>query len=413
MNEKESRDDNPARDGQLEKNEPSIVSAGDMEDEENAAEAENREGTENEAVTENAVKADNATDAESAEESADAAASAIAVGRGDGESAIGRKQAPWPWIAVALLAIAALIFVLIRDNGQVAGGSPNEVVGRMDGATFTKVDLFDDMVKQLSEGQAASALDNLMILKMLDLEADKLGIEVTDRDIDAEIEKYKKNFSSDDEFNMALEMQGLSLDGLKEQIAISVKLRKIFEPQIAPTDDELRKFYEDHSSNYGTPEQIRASHILLETKEEAEAVLAELKNGADFAALAKEKSIDPGSKDQGGDLDYFGRGDMNEAFETAAFKLNAGEISGVVESPNGFHIIKVTDKKAAVTPTFDSVKQQVKDDYVDQEIQSRIQDWLTAKKKEYHFQNLLEPPLQETGEPDAAASAPSSPSAGE
>jgi len=120
---------------------------------------------------------------------------------------------------------------------------------------------------------------------------------------------------------------------------------------------------------YSTPEQIRASHILfkLEGKDEAavtkqaEAVLAKVKAGGDFAALAKQYSEDDQSKASGGDLDYFGHGTMTKEFDEAAWKLDVGQTSGLVKSPFGLHIIKLTDKKAAATKTLDEVRAQIED----------------------------------------------------
>ena len=320
---------------------------------------------------------------------------AAVVGAGRAEAAAAadapRKSAPpWPWIAIALLAVAALIFVLVRGQDPAASGGAGDIVGVMEGATFTKADLYDEMVKQMGAAQVAAVLENLMVQKMIGMEAAQLGIKVGDADIEADLERYKQNFSSEEEFNYLLEMSGISLDALKEQIRTSLQLRKIFELAIKPEEEQLRQFYEENKSYYGTPEQVRASHILLETREEAEAVLAELKQGADFAALAKERSIDPGSKESGGDLDYFTRGMMTEAFEEAAFSLNTGELSDIVETPYGFHIIKLTDRKPEVIPPFDEVKDLVKNDYLDQEIQSRYYDWLDGKKKDYGFRNMLE-----------------------
>ena len=301
-----------------------------------------------------------------------------------------KSSPPWPWIAIALLAVAALIFVLVRGQDPAASGGADDIVGVMEGATFTKADLYDEMVKQMGAAQVAAVLENLMVQKMIGMEAAQLGIKVGDADIEADLERYKQNFSSEEEFNYLLEMSGISLDALKEQIRTSLQLRKIFELAIKPEEEQLRQFYEENKSYYGTPEQVRASHILLETKEEAEAVLAELKQGADFAALAKERSLDPGSRESGGDLDYFTRGVMNEAFEEAAFSLNTGELSDVVESPYGFHIIKLTDRKPEVIPPYEEVKELVKNDYLDQEIQSRYDEWLESKKKDYGFRNMLE-----------------------
>ena len=111
--------------------------------------------------------------------------------------------------------------------------------------------------------------------------------------------------------------------------------------------------YNDNIQQYQTPEQVRASHILLETagkndadvKKRAEEILKQVKSGADFAELAKKVSEDKGSKANGGDLDYFGRGRMVPEFEQAAFAMQPGQISDLVKSQFGYHIIKVVDKK--------------------------------------------------------------------
>src|SRR5690606_24013284 len=128
-------------------------------------------------------------------------------------------------------------------------------------------------------------------------------------------------------------------------------------------------------SQFETPEQVRASHILVDEKAKAEELLAQLKNGADFAELAKEHSKD-GSAAQGGDLDYFGRGRMVAPFEEAAFALNVGEISDVVESQFGFHIIKLTDKKAAETATFEDKKEEIQKTVFDGKLNERMSGYI-------------------------------------
>jgi foldase protein PrsA len=305
--------------------------------------------------------------------------------------AIVKKAAPWPWIAIALLSVAALVFVLVRDvivkSNAMEG---NEVVGRMDGAAFTKMELYEALEKQMGTAQLAAALDGIMTLKLVDLEANSLGITVSDEEVDAEIADYKSQFDSDDQFELMLEQYGISMDELKDQVAVTVKLRKIFEPRIQPTEEQLQQFFNENQPLFETSAaQVRASHILLETKEEAEAVLAELRGGADFAETAKARSLDEGSRENGGDLDYFTRGVMNEAFESAAFALEKGEMSEVVKSPYGFHIILVTDKKEAVAPSFEASRKQVTNRYLDQEIGNLVGDWIEEKKKAYHYQNLL------------------------
>jgi peptidyl-prolyl cis-trans isomerase D len=135
------------------------------------------------------------------------------------------------------------------------------------------------------------------------------------------------------------------------------------------TPQEVEARYKQNTQMYSTPEQIRASHILfkLEGKDEAavtkqaEAVLAKVKAGGDFAALAKQYSEDDQSKASGGDLDYFGHGTMTKEFDEAAWNLQVGQTSGIVKSPFGLHIIKLTDKKAAATKTLPEVRAQIED----------------------------------------------------
>jgi len=158
---------------------------------------------------------------------------------------------------------------------------------------------------------------------------------------------------------------------------------------VVPVAD-VQKFYNDNIAQFQTPEQIRASHILLNTagkdeaavRKQAEELLQKIKAGADFAALAKQYSDDTGSKANGGDLDYFGRGRMVPEFETAAFALMPGQVSDVIKSQFGFHIIKVTDKKAAVTRPLEEVRAQIEDQLkaqrADQQIAAKAEE-LRAK----------------------------------
>jgi peptidyl-prolyl cis-trans isomerase D len=132
---------------------------------------------------------------------------------------------------------------------------------------------------------------------------------------------------------------------------------------------DLERAYAESSDVYSTPEEIRASHILLKTegqdaaavRAKAEELLKQARAGADFAALAKQHSQDEGTAPLGGDLDFFGRGRMVPEFDAAAFALEPGQISDVVQTQYGFHIIKVTEKKPATTRSLDDMRQQLTD----------------------------------------------------
>ena len=127
----------------------------------------------------------------------------------------------------------------------------------------------------------------------------------------------------------------------------------------AQTDEAMRKVYAEATKPMTEEQEVQARHILVATEEEAKMILADLKKGGDFAAIAKEKSKDPGSKDNGGDLGYFGKDQMVPEFANTAFALDKGALSDPVKTQFGWHIIKVEDKRAKPVPTFDQVKPQI------------------------------------------------------
>ena len=131
------------------------------------------------------------------------------------------------------------------------------------------------------------------------------------------------------------------------------------EGKAATTDDAMKKVYEEASKQITGEQEVRARHILVETEDEAKAVLAEIKKGTDFAELAKQKSKDPGAAAEGGDLGYFSKDQMVPEFAEVALKLNKGEVSDPVKTQFGWHIIKVEDKRNKPVPSFERVKDQI------------------------------------------------------
>jgi peptidyl-prolyl cis-trans isomerase C len=131
------------------------------------------------------------------------------------------------------------------------------------------------------------------------------------------------------------------------------------EAKAAVTDEAMKKVYDEAIKQMAEEEEVSARHILVETEDEAKKIVADLKKGADFLAIAKEKSKDPGSKDNGGDLGFFGKDQMVPEFANAAFALNKGQLSEPVKSQFGWHIIRVDDKRKKQPPTFDQVKDQI------------------------------------------------------
>jgi peptidyl-prolyl cis-trans isomerase D len=176
------------------------------------------------------------------------------------------------------------------------------------------------------------------------------------------------------------------------------------------TGQQIERTFNDNIQQYSTPEQVRASHILLKTegkddaavKKQAEELLAKVKKGADFADLAKKNSQDEASAAKGGDLDFFGRGQMVPEFDKVAFALQPGQISDLVKSPYGYHIIKVTDKRAASQKTLAEVRPQIEDQLKYEQAQTAAQklaDQVASElKKPGDFESVARAHGLQTGE---------------
>jgi peptidyl-prolyl cis-trans isomerase C len=162
----------------------------------------------------------------------------------------------------------------------------------------------------------------------------------------------------------------------------------------------MHQVYDDAVKQMPAEQEVHARHILVPTEDEAKAIETELKKGADFAALAKEKSKDPGAAD-GGDLGYFTKDQMVPEFAEAAFKLDKGQISDPIHTQFGWHIIKVEDKRAKPTPTFDQVKVQLQN-YVAHRAQAELVDNL---RKSAQIERLDKP----APTPDPSALNPAAP----
>jgi peptidyl-prolyl cis-trans isomerase C len=169
----------------------------------------------------------------------------------------------------------------------------------------------------------------------------------------------------------------------------------------AMTDEALHKVYDEAIKQTPNEEEVHARHILVATEGEAKDIEAQLKNGADFAALAKQKSKDPGAA-EGGDLGYFTKEQMVPEFAEAAFKLDKGQISDPVKTQFGWHIIKVEDKRIKPTPTFDEVKGQLQN-YVARRAQAELVESL---RKSATIERLDQPAKQ----PNPSALNPAAPS---
>lgn len=276
--------------------------------------------------------------------------------------------------------IFALIAILAISLVGCSKGDNSEMVASVNGENITRKEL-DKRVEQtaamngfdLSDPQMASyvnifelqVLDSLIDEVLLKQEAGKLNIKVNKEQVDQEIELYKSQFNSEKEykdyFHNYLKM---SDEDIRVILGNQVLFNTLFDEitkDINSTDVNLEEYYNENKEQFYEPEQVRARHILLETKEEAEAIIKQIKDeGKDMAELAVLKSTDPSAKSNEGDLGFFSKGRMVEPFEDAAFTMEIGELTTEpVQTIHGFHVIRVEDKLEAKQPTFGEVKEEL------------------------------------------------------
>ncbi|MFD2699126.1 peptidylprolyl isomerase [Paenibacillus shunpengii] len=297
------------------------------------------------------------------------------------------------WMVISGVLAAALIIVLIYP--PFGGGK--EAVASVNGTDISKDELYNELVTL--GGQ--STLENMITMELVDQAASEANVTVTEEDVNAELETLKTQYGGEEAFNSALAQSGMTLDALKKNMDLQVKMRKILEPQTEVTDEQISTYYEENKASFATPEQVKASHILVKTKEEADAIKKELDGGADFATLAKEKSTDTASAANGGDLGFFGEADMVEPFSKAAFSMEIDEISDPVKSDYGYHIIMKTDHKEATNPTLEDKKEEIRKILVDQQIGELSSTWMTDLRSNAEISNTLTP-AEESTDADAA-----------
>ena len=248
-------------------------------------------------------------------------------------------------------------------------------------------------------------LDRVILMKLLASEAKVRGIAVTPQEVTERIAQIKQQFPSEAEFQKELTKRSTTMAQLQEEQRRDLVNAKTIEAEVAPrltvTDQDLDAFYKGNPDQFKEPETARASHILFgaakdapaaekaKIKAEAEGVLKRVKSGEHFAALAKQYSKDPGSAAVGGDLNYFPKGQMVPAFDAAVFAMKPGEISNLVETEFGFHIIKLTDRRTDRVVPLAEVKDRLSEFLKQRKQRELVEQYLLSLKAKYRVEVLI------------------------
>ena len=250
--------------------------------------------------------------------------------------------------------------------------------------------------RQQTQEVLRKILDRLVEEKLIDQEVKRVGLKLSAKEMEGAIEEIKrKNNLTQENFEKALVLEGFNMESFKKQLDKQILRTRLIgmsvKVELKGGEKELRDFYQKNADRYREVESYRPGHILFyipkeaspeqiqEIRNKCQKVLEKIKKGEDFGEMAILYSEDISAKDRG-DLGYFKRGELIPVFEKEALRLNVGEMSGIVRTEFGFHIIKLLDRKGGDPPPFEEVKEKMLADYYQNEMDKALKQYLATLK---------------------------------
>jgi peptidyl-prolyl cis-trans isomerase C len=305
------------------------------------------------------------------------------------------------------------------NSRAVETTSENPNLASVNGKTITQADLDKEMNR--FEGQMGmtgqppdpdqreairkKVLDNLVQRELLLQESARLGIKVSDEEVGEQVAQLKSRFSQEEDYSSALKRLKMTEEELKDEFTRRLVVKRMIDQVIAGkvqiTSEETKVFYDENPNYFKAPERVRASHILVKldpkatdaekaaARKKIEDIQKRIQKGEDFGAVAKEMSDCP-SAAKGGDLDYFQRGQMVAPFEEAAFSLKINEVSGIIETQFGYHLIKVVDKKDSGTIPYEEIKGNIESHLRQQKVNEQYAVYVDQLKSKAKVEILIQ-----------------------
>ena len=290
-----------------------------------------------------------------------------------------------------------------RVNGELVGRDEFEGVVESNIARYEAQsgESFNAQQRPQLERQV---LDGLITRTILEQEAEQLDISVGDERFSETLDQFKQQFPDEQGYQTALDQQGFTEEEfeteLRRQMVIEELIRSQVYDQVAVSEQEMRTFYDDNPQYFQQDDQVAARHIIFTTEgveeseraalqEELEEIRQEIEDGADFGEMAREHSQGP-SAPNGGDLGTFGRGQMVPEFEQAAFELEVGELSPVIETQFGYHILQVTERVPAQTQSYEEAEERIRQFLTEEERNQGAQEYVAELREESEVEELID-----------------------
>ena len=286
-------------------------------------------------------------------------------------------------IILLMLVLALGVFAGACEKAEEPGEV--EVVAKINDVEISKDEFYDYLIQQ----NGPEVLEALILEKMVMMEVEANDIDISEEAIQEELTEMKNSYGGDEAFEEALVYYGFSEESVMNNIKLNLGIEALMEPYIDITEDEVLQYFIANKQEFDTTEQVKASHILVETEEEANDIKKQLDEGGDFGELAAEYSTDPSNAQQGGDLGFFGKGQMVAPFEEAAFSMEPGEISEPVQTDFGYHIIKVEDKTEAQEAKLEDVSEEIREKLKEEKMNAAYSEWYTDVQEKYEVENFI------------------------
>jgi len=321
-------------------------------------------------------------------------------------------------VSYLIFMIALGLTFIVQPAKALEKQTSGEKVAVINGTVITREDFDREMGRvrqQLSRsgrpmtraqlsGVENSVLENLITNELLYQETERKGIKVGEQAVNEQLNKIKKRFPNEEAYKSTIGKMNLSEADIKTQIEKGLSIQQLvkqeFSQKVNISDKETKAYYEGNPDMFKRPEEIRASHILIKVDSKSDEsqkaasykkiseIQVKVQQGGDFAALAKEFSQGP-SNVKGGDLGFFKRGQMVKPFEKVAFALAPGEVSGIVETRFGYHLIKVFEKNPETISEYGAVKDRLKQSLEQQEVQKKMEVYVEGLKNKGKIERFL------------------------
>ncbi len=332
----------------------------------------------------------------------------------------------------ALIALSIFTFPVAGKVSAQSSVQPlkiPEVVAKVNGVDiqskyieFRLNQILKNVKRPLTLRERTSVVKDLIekeiVRELVNQQGEKKNLEVDSDLIEKEMAALRKPYKSDEEFEKALSARKITLDDLKHSMKVDISARQLLNDQIKGkitiADPDVKKYYDDNKQKFVRPESFRTRHILAaifppdllkstpvaelqnrreELRKKAEerigAIIKELENGANFEELAKTKSDDEASRENGGDLDVIYKGVFDPSFDEAVSKLNPGEITGKVETRFGFHVIKLIEKRPSEQAPFDELEPAIQKHLFMEEAKKVVEVYIDKLRKQAKIETFF------------------------